>query len=723
MSRILLANNNQSGRFELSGVLSSAGFDVVTARNGREAVEQFRKERFDLVIADVELPVMDGFEVASEIRRRKDVMYVPIIFTSDMPHDTADRVKALEAGGDDYFTQPVEKDELVSRVKAKLRLKKIYDDLTEAREGMKESEEKYRTLVETTNTGFVILDPEGRVVDANCEYIKLTDRLVLKDILGHSVLEWIAEHDHGKLADAIMQCEKCGYMRNLEIDFVNRKGQVTPVLINSSVLVTETGGRIMSLCRNISERRKVREMLAERAMLGEMGAEISAALAEGETLRDMLQRCCELLVTHLHATFARIWVLNKEGKTLELQGSAGLYTRIDGSYSRIPLGQYKYKIGLIGEQRRPHLTNQVIGDPQIQDQDWARREGMVAFAGYPLVIEDELVGVMGLFSRRKLTNITMKALSSVANKIALGIRRKMAEEALRESEHAFRRIFDYAADGIYIVGAKDMRTQTCNPIMCRMLGYSREEMSGLGLIHIHPREDLSNILELFEKVTTGEMTRIEDIPVKRKDGSIFYADIDASPVTLGGKACVMGIFRDVSDRKIMEERLRSTSITDMLTGVLNRRGFFTLAHKQWKLADRSRKAMALLFIDLDGLKQINDDWGHSAGDLALIDTARILKESFRESDIIARIGGDEFAVLITELAETDMMDVITRHVHENVEKQNKEGRRSYHLSISMGIVNYDPQHPRSVDELMTEADALMYENKKRKFKRKIRDTS
>jgi diguanylate cyclase (GGDEF)-like protein len=185
----------------------------------------------------------------------------------------------------------------------------------------------------------------------------------------------------------------------------------------------------------------------------------------------------------------------------------------------------------------------------------------------------------------------------------------------------------------------------------------------------------------------------------------------------------MGIFRDISDRKIMEERLRSTSITDMLTGVLNRRGFFTLAHKQWKLADRSRKAMALLFIDLDGLKQINDDWGHRAGDLALIDTARILKESFRESDIIARIGGDEFSVLITELAETDMMDVITRHVYENVEKHNKEGRRSYHLSISMGVVNYDPDHPRSVDELMTEADALMYENKKRKFNRKIRETS
>jgi len=721
MSRILLANNNQSGRFALAGLLSSAGFDVVTARNGREAVEQFRKERFDLVIADVELPVMDGFEVASEIRRRKDVMYVPIIFTSDAYHDTADRVKALEAGGDDYFTQPVERDELVSRVKAKLRLKKIYDELAEAREGMKESEEKYRTLVETTNTGFVILDMEGRVVDANCEYVKLTGHLVLKEIVGRSVLEWTAEHDHGRLADELMQCEKCGYIRNLEIDFLNKKGHVTPVEINSSLLITESGGRIMSLCRNITQRRKVREMLAERAMLGELGADINVALTEGETLRDMLQRCCELLVRHLHAAFARIWVLSEEENILELQASAGLYTRIDGSHSRVPVG--KYKIGLLAQHRRPHLTNHVIGDPQIQDQEWARREGMVAFAGYPLVIEDRLVGVLGLFSRKTLTKFTMKSLASIGNKLALGIERKKAEEALRESEHAFRCIFDFAADGIYIVGAKDMRTQTCNPIMCRMLGYSREEMSDLGVMDIHPREDLSHILELLEKVTKGEMVRIEDIPVKRKDGSIFYADIDASPITLGGKACVMGIFRDISDRKIMEERLRSTSITDMLTGVLNRRGFFTLAHKQWKLADRSRKAMSLLYIDLDGLKQINDEWGHSAGDRALIDTARILKESFRESDIIARIGGDEFAVLITELAETDMMEVITRHVYENVEKQNKEGRRSYHLSISMGVVNYDPDHPRSIDELMSQADALMYENKKRKFNRKIRDTS
>ena len=96
----------------------------------------------------------------------------------------------------------------------------------------------------------------------------------------------------------------------------------------------------------------------------------------------MLQRCAEALVDHLHGAFARIWTLNPQEDVLELQASAGLYTHLDGPHSRVPVG--KYKIGLIAQERKPHLTNAVVGDPRVSDQEWARREGMVAFAGYPL---------------------------------------------------------------------------------------------------------------------------------------------------------------------------------------------------------------------------------------------------------------------------------------------------------------------------------------------------
>jgi PAS domain S-box-containing protein len=138
------------------------------------------------------------------------------------------------------------------------------------------------------------------------------------------------------------------------------------------------------------------------------------------------------LVEHLGAAFARIWTLGEADRMLELQASAGLYRHLDGAHSRVPVG--KFKIGLIAEERRPHLTNAVVGDPRVGDQDWARREGMVAFAGYPLIVEESLVGVMAMFARHALSEEDLGAMEAIANGVALGIKRKQEQEALRESE-------------------------------------------------------------------------------------------------------------------------------------------------------------------------------------------------------------------------------------------------------------------------------------------------
>src|SRR4026208_1111297 len=112
---------------------------------------------------------------------------------------------------------------------------------------------------------------------------------------------------------------------------------------------------------------------------------------------------------------------------LGVRASAGMYTHLDGPHGRVPVG--KFKIGLIAEERKPHLTNEVVGDPRVSDQEWAKRERMVAFAGYPMLVEDRLVGVVAMFARHKLTDVTLQALASISNNIALGIERKQAENA------------------------------------------------------------------------------------------------------------------------------------------------------------------------------------------------------------------------------------------------------------------------------------------------------
>ena len=193
------------------------------------------------------------------------------------------------------------------------------------------------------------------------------------------------------------------------------------------------------------ERRRAQTALLERARLAELTSDVGIALTQSGGLRAMLQLCAEALVRHLDVAFARIWTLDEASGILELQASAGMYTHIDGAHSRVPLGQYK--IGGIARERRPHLTNQVVGDPLVHDQEWARREGLVAFAGYPLVVHERVLGVMAMFARHVLSEFVPKALASVASAVAVGIERKRAEEALRQSEERLRQVQKMEAVG------------------------------------------------------------------------------------------------------------------------------------------------------------------------------------------------------------------------------------------------------------------------------------
>ncbi|MCX5815143.1 MAG: diguanylate cyclase [Proteobacteria bacterium] len=170
---------------------------------------------------------------------------------------------------------------------------------------------------------------------------------------------------------------------------------------------------------------------------------------------------------------------------------------------------------------------------------------------------------------------------------------------------------------------------------------------------------------------------------------------------------------DITELKKLEQQLHTMSLTDELTGLYNRRGFSTLAQQQLKITDRTKKDMLLFFADLDKMKHINDTLGHQEGDKALVEIATILKEVFRESDIIGRIGGDELAVLAIDTTD-ETREVLTNRLHNYLDDYNRPEGRNYTLSLSIGIAHYDPEKPSTLDELMTKADRLMYEEKRNK---------
>ncbi len=169
----------------------------------------------------------------------------------------------------------------------------------------------------------------------------------------------------------------------------------------------------------------------------------------------------------------------------------------------------------------------------------------------------------------------------------------------------------------------------------------------------------------------------------------------------------------VIERKRMEEEIRSLSLTDELTGLHNRRGFALLAEQAARAASRTKRSMSLFFFDVDKLKAINDAHGHAQGDLALQEVSGILKDTFREADIQARFGGDEFVVLAVE-ASTEGADFVTSRIRAELEQRNQKGGRPYPLSLSMGVVTFDHAAPLAVSEMIAQADALMYQEKEKK---------
>jgi diguanylate cyclase (GGDEF)-like protein len=168
---------------------------------------------------------------------------------------------------------------------------------------------------------------------------------------------------------------------------------------------------------------------------------------------------------------------------------------------------------------------------------------------------------------------------------------------------------------------------------------------------------------------------------------------------------------EIQERLRAEAEVRQLSVTDELTGLYNRRGFFLLAEQQLKIARRTQTSYFILFADLDGLKNINDTCGHEMGDRVIVDTGQILKETFREADIVARLGGDEFAIFIPTFSG-DLSNFYMR-LQENVERFNQQSERAY-ISISLGVQPGDLNNEFSLEQLVAKADKLMYEHKRTK---------
>ena len=309
----------------------------------------------------------------------------------------------------------------------------------------------------------------------------------------------------------------------------------------------------------------------------------------------------------------------------------------------------------------------------------------------------------------------------------------LCEEELKDSEKRFEELLEHLPVGVYRTTPNGTIIEA-NQALVDMLGYqSEEELRDINVksLYIKQRERIKHLEKLESK-----NTHIAEFELKRKDGrTIWGRDYSHAVMKPAGTIDYYdGILLDITSQKIAEEKLnqvlkelehsnkerqkmitklQTLSIRDDLTGIYNRRGFFTIAGEYLQLADRKKTQMNLLFMDLDNLKRINDTLGHHKGDEALVNVAKILRKTFRKSDVKGRMGGDEFAIFPIDSTHVGAESAESR-LRKNIDAFNADIGNPFVLSVSMGIASYDPEHPCSIDELLVRADKLMYEEKRSK---------
>jgi PAS domain S-box-containing protein len=460
---------------------------------------------------------------------------------------------------------------------------------------LRDSEKKYRSLIEATHTGFLILDGKGRVLDANAEYVRLSGHSGLGEILGRCVTEWTAAHPNEKNKCAVDRCIRDGIVQGMEIDYKGVDGRITPVEINARVEGKGDASRIMSLCRDITKRKNLE-------MYREMRRKILQILNEPGDVHDSIQQVIAELKTRTgfdavgirlqdgddfpyfyQQGFPRDFLL-AENSLIGHGSDGGLCRDKDGKVSLectcglVISGKANLTLPILTgggsfwtNDSFPLLDLPAEQDPRLNPRNQCTRHGYASMALVPIRDKDRIVGLLHLNDRRKgiFTLETVELLEGIAGHIGVALMRKRAKAELLESEKRFMDVLHASRDPILLFDGE--KFLDCNESAMKMIGYTDKNK----FLMTHPTE-FSPPLQpdgksSFEKAS--EMMRIAfekgyhrfEWMHRKADGKDFPVEVSLTSIPMRGKNILHSVWIDITERnraaaaqKEMEEELHQS---------------------------------------------------------------------------------------------------------------------------------------------------------------------
>ena len=496
----------------------------------------------------------------------------------------------------------------------------------------RESEEHYRAVAEAATDAIITIDSDSTILVVNP---------AAERIFGYSCEEMIGQPLTMLMPEYLRHLHNAGITRYMgtgqkhihwsavQLPGLHKIGNEIPLEISFVEFTTDGRQYFTGIAHDISERKRLQDRQARLARHAVLHAEVSAAVSESEkSTREMLQICAAAVVQHLDAAFARIWLLNNENKVLELAASAGLYTHLDGAHARIPVGSFK--IGFIAAVQKPHLTNHVQTDERVGDKEWARREGMISFAGYPLLVEGRTVGVVAMFARHSLEEDTIQALESVAPIIAQGIERKRTEDTLRDTERLIKAIFDNSPAVIHVQDLEG-RFVLVNRKFEEVVGLRSEEILGKTSFDLFPLNASAYDASDRQVIETGSASETEEILTTDRGHRVFLTTKSLLSNESGKPYALFGISAEITDRKKAESDLREMQAAlahlnrVMTVGELTTSIAHELNQPLAAIVMNSNAALRWLALDPPNLAKTRDS------------AELIIRDGERASQVIARI--------------------------------------------------------------------------------------